>query len=227
MKTRLVVALLVVAVVAVVLVVADVVLRSRVEQSIAGQLGTELGMQDARVTVTGTPFLTQVLSGSLDRVEVSAPSAVLDGVRLRTLEATLLAVSTGTPRTAAELRFSAAVEPSSLAAVLPDGVQVDGDADRLSVTLAGLPVTARVVPTAAGRSIAIGIEELEIGGVIVQPENLPFGLGDGLTGLSLPLDDLPEGVELTSVSVVGGLIRVEAAGTDVLLPDAAAVGVAD
>ena len=222
MNKRIVVALVALLVLLGVLVVADTVLRSRVEASIATQLGTDLGTQDAEVDVSGTPFVTQVIAGSLDRVEVAAPTATLDGVQLRELEATLLGVSTGSPRTVADLSFSAGVDPASLGAALPAGMTVAGEGDRLTVTLSGLPVTASVVPTADGRAIGIGIEDLEIGGVLVQPEDLPFGLGDGLEGLSIPLEDLPEGVELTSVTVSGGLIQVEAHGTDVLLPDGAA-----
>ncbi len=203
---------------------ADTVLRARVEAGVAAELERDLGTAGADVTIAGFPFLTQVVSGSLDEIDVRAPSADLGGIRLDGVEAVLRGVSTGTPRTAASMQLRGSLDPTSLAAVLPPGVTVTVDGDRLlvSVDVAGVPLQATVTPTAAGRSVALEVVGLTAGGVSIDPGALPFGLGDVLRGLSIPLDALPTGVQLTSVTVVAGRVQVVAEGTDVVLEPVAA-----
>lgn len=200
-------------------VLVDSLVRTRVEASIAAELGAELGVTGADVTIGGFPFLSQVVAGSLDRVDVSAPSAALEGLRLDDVEAVLRGVGTGTPRTVDSLQLRASLDPASLGALLPQGVTAAGDGDRLTVgvDLGGLPLQATVAPRAAGRAVALDVESLMAGGVSIDPGALPFGLGDLLTGLSIPLDTLPPGVELTSVAVSGGRILLVAEGTRLVL----------
>ena len=123
------------------------------------------------------------------------------------------------------MRITASLDPSVLTAALPEGMTLDGESDRVTVQLdvLGVAIEATVVPSAAGRSIGIALEDLTVAGVGVRGEDLPFGTGDALTGLSVPLDGLPDGLELTDVGVANGRIQVAAAGTDVVLP-AATIG---
>jgi len=203
-------------------VLGDAVLRNRVEASVAEEVAADLGAPRADVTIAGFPFVAQLVAGTLDRVEVSAPRATVDGVRLDDVEATLLGVSTGTPRTVEDMRLTASLDPAALTAALPQGMTLEGESDRVTVHLdvLGVAIEATLEPSAAGRSIGIALEELTVAGVSVRAGDLPFGIGDALTGLSIPLDGLPEGIELTDVRVADGRIQVAAAGTGVVLPTA-------
>ncbi len=201
---------------------ADGVLRNRVEASIARQVSVELGAPDVEVTIGGFPFVGQIAGGSLDRVEVSAPSADLDGVRLEGLVATLRGVATGTPRTVEDLELAASLDLASLGEVLPAGMTIQASGDALLVALDALPIEATVLPRADGRSIALEVTALSLAGTSIRPGDLPFGLGDALVGLSISLDGMPAGLELTSVAVESGQLRVEAHGSGVVLPEAAA-----
>jgi len=200
----------------------DDVVRSRVEASIAAELRTELGARSAEVTIAGFPFLGQVVAGSLDRIDVSAPSATMEGIRLDDVQAVLHGVSTGTPRTVEGLELRGSLDPASLGTLLPPGVTATGDGDRLRLAtdLAGVSLQATVAPRAAGRAVALDLQGLTAGGVRIDPSALPFGLGDLLAGLSIPLDALPAGVELSSVTVSGGRVLVVAEGSGLVLAPA-------
>jgi hypothetical protein len=65
------------------LVVADVVVRNIAEQQVADQLEQNLpdGVEgDVDVTIGGLSVIAQYLSGSMDRVELSAPELTVAGV---------------------------------------------------------------------------------------------------------------------------------------------------
>ena len=213
--------LVVLAVLVIALLVTDGVVRSRTEDAIAADLQQQIpGLESApEVTVEGWPFLTQVLAGELDDVRVTAPSATVDGLRLDAVDVRLRGVTTDRPYTAREATMTASAPVGSLQDQLPFEAQletVDGVLTARGSVL-GLDVEADVVPLAAGRTVEISIKQLRIGGATVSADDLPFGLGDQLDLLALPVPGLPEGMELTEVVVDGDTLDLAAAGTDVVL----------
>lgn len=200
-------------------VVADGIARSSTEDRLAGDLQQQIaGLRtEPDVTIGGWPFLTQVVGGELDQVDIAAEEAVLEGLTLQDLTVRLTGVSTDQPTTArtAELSAVAPVERLGDVVDLPvelttqDGVLVAaGD-------VLGIPLVIALLPTAAGREIAIDVQEITVGGGAFDLSGIP-GLEAAFGDLTVPVDQLPEGLELTAVLVEGETIVLEAVGTDVV-----------
>ena len=94
-------------------------------------------------------------------------------------------------------------------------------AARLTLEVLGLDVGAVVTPSVAGPGlIGLRLDAVSLGGLAVDAGALPGGIGDGLGGLTVPLD-LPQGVELTSVQVEGSGLRASLEGHGIALADIA------
>ena len=204
-------------------VVADGVARERTQDEVAQRLRTEIGGLPAApdVTIAGWPFLTQVLAGELDDVHVSAPGALVAGIPLERIEVDLQGVSTDRtrPTTARAVDMTAFVTLDTLRGQLPGDAGLAVADGRLvsSTTVLGLTLEVGFVPRAAGRTIAVDVQTLRLGGADVTAADLPAGLGDRLDGLDVPLEGLPTGVELTDLVLVDDGAELAAAGTDVVL----------
>lgn len=200
-------------------VVADHVVRTRTEADLAQSLQDEIPGLDTEpdVTIHGFPFLTQVMSGSLDDVRLSAPEATVEGLRMEDIDVRLEGVSTDQPTTADRAHMTALVTLDSAREVLdaPVELSVEDGALVTSTQFLGLPVEAVLVPRAAGRDIDIEVQSLRLAGVGVDPSQIP-GIGGRLEGLSIPVQGLPEGLELTGLTVDTEGFWLEAEGTDVV-----------
>lgn len=211
--------LVVVGVVAVGTVLADGALRTRTEASLARTVVAELPGTDPTVSIGGSPFLTQVLAGRLDDVEVTAPEATIDGLLLEDVVVQLDGVSTARPTTAERATLTATLQPAALEAVLGLDAELSIADGHLVATLdlLGLPVDVALEPHAAGRAMTVDVVSLSLGGVQLDVADLPAALADRLTGLSVPVGSLPEGLELTEVDVAADGVHIVAAGADVVL----------
>ena len=211
--------LVVVGVVVVGAVVADGAMRTRTEASLARTVMAELPGTDPTVSIGGTPFLLQVLAGRLDDVEVTAPEATLDGLELEDVVVQLDGVSTARPTTAERATLTASLQPAALQAVLGLDAELSIDDGHLVATLLllGIPVDVALEPHAAGRAITVDVVSLSLGGAQLDVEDLPGALADQLTGLSVPVESLPDGIELTEVGVAADGVHIVAVGTDVVL----------
>lgn len=207
--------------------VADGVVRERTEDELAANLQTQIPGLDAEpeVTIGGFPFLTQVLAGELDEVHATAPSLTVEGIPLEDVVVDLAGVSTDQPTQVRDATMTASVSLASMTEVLavPVDLAIDGERLVASGDILGLPLEAALAPRADGRAIAVDVETINLGGVEVAVEDLPGALADQLTGLTVPVDGLPEGIELTEVTVTTEGVDLTAAGSDVVL-DAAALG---
>lgn len=201
--------------------VADVVLRERTEDRLASELQQEVpGLTAAPdVTITGFPFLTQVLGGELDDVRVTAPSATVDGLRLDRVDVRLTGVSTRGPTAVDRAELTAVVTPAALQQVLtvPVELSVDGAHLVAATELVGILVEVLLLPRAARRAIEVDVDGVRVGGATVAAQDLPSAVTDQLQGLSLPVEQLPRGVELTGLTVESDGVHLRAAGTDVVL----------
>lgn len=202
-------------------VVADGVARDRAEARLATELQSRIPGLDAEpdVTIGGVPFLTQLLGGELDDVHVAAPVAVLEGLALQDVDVRLAGVSTDEPTTVREMTMTGLARTEDLSAVLDIGTDLRVEGEHLVASFEVLRATVDVVlsPTAAGRSIEVDVVELRALGGSVDPGDVP-GLGDRFDGLTIPVEQLPEGLELTRLTVVPEGVRIDAAGADVTLP---------
>lgn len=202
-------------------VVADRVLHAQTEDRLATDLREQIpGLEvEPDVTVGGFPFLTQVLAGELDRVDVTAPEATVEGLLLEDVDVRLEGVSTERPHTAAGARMTAFTSLESMAAALdlPLDLAIDGDHLVASAEVLGMPLEVLLLPEAGGDEVLVDVDALRLGAGTVSIADLPGAFGDQLQGLSFPIEGLPEGLELTDVTLEADGARLLAEGTDVVL----------
>ncbi|EYR64569.1 hypothetical protein N866_08780 [Actinotalea ferrariae CF5-4] len=198
--------------------VADGIVRERTEARLAEDLQEQIPGLDAPpdVTIRGFPFLTQVAGGELDRVDIAADEAVLEGLALQDVVVRLTGVSTDQPTTARTAELSAVAPVDRLGEVvdLPVALTTRDGALLAEADVLGVPIEITLLPRAAGREIAIEVQEISAGGGSFDLSGLP-GLDGAFDGLTIPVDQLPEGLELTDVRVEGEGVVLEAAGEDV------------
>ena len=270
--------------------------RDTVEDQVAGAVTAEAVSVSGgpHVEITGFPFLTQLVAGSLDDVLLSASSATLGELTLTGADVHAREVSTGTPYTARTARLAAASvtlpdvelsdvvvratrvsteqpltagtadvraesgrlagvdlhtvvvraegvttgEPltaqtvemtgslttATLQALLAaraglEDVRLDVVDGHITATAAllGLDVVAEVLPRPQGRAIGVEVVSLSVGDTTLDVAELPRRVQRQLAELTVPVDGLPAGVELTDVTVERDGVRITAAGRDVSL----------
>jgi hypothetical protein len=103
---------------------------------------------------------------------------------------------------------------------IPENVEVAAQDGQLVVTARylGFALEADMVPRAQGREIAVDVLAVRMGGVTVQVDSLPGFLGDLVQDLRIGMEALPEGVQLTDVTVEDDAVRIAVAGQDVPVP---------
>jgi hypothetical protein len=206
-------------------VVADGIARDRTEDRLAGDIQQQIEGLETRpdVTIGGWPFLTQVVGGELDQVDITAEEAVLEGLTLQDVTVRLTGVSTDQPTTArtAELTGVAPVDRLGDVLDLPVELAAQDGALVASGDVLGIPLEITLLPSAAGREIAIEVERISAGGGAFDLGAIP-GIEGAFDGLTVPVEQLPEGLELTDVRVDGDVILLEAAGQDVVFEQVAA-----
>lgn len=203
--------------------VADGVVRERTEERVADELRAGIPGLDATpdVTIDGFPFLTQVLAGSMGSVVVTAPSATFDGLRLDDVDVRLTDVSTSLPTTAGVAEMTADVSLASIQEVLdvPVDLTIEDNVFLVTASLFGVPLTVTLTALPAGRTIEVEPETVSLGGLTVSADDLPAGLTDQIDDISIPVESLPEGMELTGLTVGADGVTLEAWGTDVVFDE--------
>lgn len=197
-------------------VVADVVTRAHTESLLRDDLRTA-GFGSPDVDIEGTPFLTQLLGGTLADVRLSADSYLADGLELTDVRARLTDVEAGSPSRAATFAATAALTPTAMTAALGAPLDITIVDGALVLTLRDAPLSASVVPHLRGDRIDLEVTELALAGLAVAPADIPLGLADAFEGLSLPIDGLPDGVVLEDLTVGETALQVSLSGTDVPL----------
>ncbi|WP_250447662.1 DUF2993 domain-containing protein [Actinotalea sp. C106] len=204
--------------------VADGFARGEAEDRVAEELRAGLdGLDETpEVTIGGFPFLTQYLAGRISTVHATAQELTVEGVPLQDVVVDLEGVTTESPITAEDAHMTAHVPLAGVldAVDLPLEVAILDGSLTATAEVFGLPLDAVLVPRADGRSIGIDIETFTLAGATIAAEDLPAGISGQLDAIAIPLDGLPEGIELTEVVVEGDGFAVEAAGTDVVLEGA-------
>lgn len=223
----------IVVVLAVLLVVADIVVRNVAEQRFGEEIRANLpegvdGQVD--VTIGGLSVIAQYLSGTMDRVELSAPTLDVDGATVAVDVvgegvpvdlASPVGVITGTI-TADEASVNRLIAVAGVEGGLTLGDGVVGYRSTLEVL--GFPidysVTAR--PTAAGDTVLLQPEGAEIGaaGGSVDVSGLVDRVLGGDPVAICVAEHLPEGVEVQGLTVAPGTATVELRAQQLMLDEA-------
>ena len=132
--------------------------------------------------------------------------------------------STSEPYTVDDATVTATIPSASVQDLLAERTQldvevaVDGETLRMSGEVLGIELSAGLVPRVDAGRLLVDVEDLQLGGVTIDVDQLPAQAGSRLTDLEVPVEELPEGLELTQAVVVADGVRITAAGTDVVLP---------
>lgn len=209
------------------LVVADVVVRNIAEQQVADQLEQNLpdGVEgDVDVTIGGLSVIAQYLSGSMDRVELSAPELTVAGVPISVdVEARDVPPGLDAPVghvtatiEADEAAVNQLVRVPGVRGELAFGEGTVGYSDTVEVF--GLPIdyTATARPVAAGEQVLLEPVDVEVGaggGVIDVSDLVDRLMGDDPIPVCVA-EYLPEGVEVNDIQIGAGTatVRLEAQG---------------
>ena len=183
------------------------------ENQISDRIATVYGLSEKPgVSITGFPFLTQVISGNYQQVDVTANQIQADGATLHDLNVHLTGVhatisqllgSGASTVTADRAAGSALVDFATVNQRLPHGFRVTSGGQNLTVSgTVNLSVSAD--------------------GITVTPQNvtIPGGISLPVADLSqlrfvVPLSNLPLHLHLTSVRVTPGGLRISAAARNV------------
>ena len=196
------------------------------EDQIASRIATAYNLPtDPGVSITGFPFLTQVVTGNYQQIDVTADQVQADGATLHDLNVHLTGVhatisqllGSGTSTvTADRAAGSALVGWATVDQRLPRGFRITPDGKNLMVS-GKLSYHGLEVPVTG--SVALGVSG---SGITVTPENvsLPGGISVPVSSVSqlrfvVPLGNLPLHLHLTSVQVTPGGLRIGAAARNV------------
>lgn len=216
--------------------IADRVALSWATQRVERNLSDELGATNPAVEIRGFPFLTQLISGRINDAQLSADTMRLDGLTLADVTLAATGVPINGTGTVGSVDGTALVPTATLTAlaerellardlgyvaetltISPGTGTVSLDVD-LSLLVIGVDLT----PRAAGRSIELDLESLRIGGAVITPADIPFGLGDRLleefVDLTIDLSALPAGLELAGLTMTDAGAVVRLVGEDVEIP---------
>lgn len=221
--------LVAVLVLAALLVVGDRLAARAADRALADQLVGQLGVRPS-VDVSGFPFLTQVVQGQYDDIEVRAANVRRGGVSLQSFTASLsgaqlpLADAVRGSVSAIPVRrlaASAVVSYAELARLAGKDVTVTADPAGVRVTgtfrVLGQDVSASAVSAVSLRGNHLVVRA---GGLQVEGITATGVLGRALAGkldLDLPLPALPYGVQLSAVQTGPAGVTVAGAASDVVL----------
>ncbi len=203
-------------------IAADRIVDYTTEQRIADGL-SDYG--EAEVSVEGFPILTQLASGELDSVHVTAAEASYEGVDFTDVDAKLYDVPTsgskpiGTVDGTAVLPHTTLDELAAEHADLPDGMSfttVDGELF-LKGSLLGQDLLVGIDPKAEGRRAVVDATTIELGSAEFSLDRLPAFLTSEISDIVIDLDFLPAGLELTDITATEAGLQVRVHGSGVSL----------
>jgi hypothetical protein len=203
-------------------VAADLIAEEVAERRIASRLESELGTRPD-VEITGFPFLTQVLGRNIDQIEVTGGSAGASGrvqdLNLQARDVDIVSTSqlqagsvSGTGLVPWSAMVAASGEPDTSFARAGDGIRVTRELDLLGQDLT---VSAEGPLSIEERTVVFRPDEFDIEGDIRIP-NLEGRVGDQFA-VRVPLEGLPDSLDLSVAGVEDAGVRVSLSGTDLAL----------
>jgi hypothetical protein len=216
-----------VAVLIVLLVAADRIGVAVAENQIAERLQTAYKLPaKPGVSITGFPFLTQVVAGDYSEIDVSVSQVQANGTTLHDLTVKLTGVHASVSQvlgsgsssvTADQAAGSAVVTFATVEQHLPHGFRLASDGKNLTVSGKvsyhgfHVPVTATVALRISDSGIRVTPVDVTIPGGI----SLPVSAYSRKLGVTVPLGALPLHLHLTGVHVTSGGVRISAAASNV------------
>jgi hypothetical protein len=218
----------VIVLVVVAIVIADIALRSYAEGRAADEISSQLPENvegDIDVTIGGTSFLAQVVTGRLDRVDLDAPAITASGIPL-----SAHVVATGVPTDLSQpiddVQATLSLDQAAVDAVatlpgdatlkLGDGGQVSFDGTvslfgfslgyTVTGTVEGSGTEVVVVPVAATLSQGAGSLDIDL-------DELLGTVGDNPIPLCVA-NYLPVGAEIDEIAIDGGTATVRLSAED-------------
>ncbi|WP_291044786.1 DUF2993 domain-containing protein [Herbiconiux sp.] len=209
-------------------VIADIALRSYAEGRAADEISSQLPENvegDIDVTIGGTSFLAQVITGRLDRVDLDAPAITASGIPLSAhVVATGVPTDLSQPIDDVEATLSldqAAVDevatlPGDATLKLGDGGQVSFDGTvslfgfslgyTVTGTVEGSGTEVTVVPVAATLSQGAGSLDIDLDELLGTVADSPIPL--------CVANYLPVGAEIDEIAIDGGTATVKLSAED-------------
>lgn len=218
---RSVVAIFTVIVILILLVIGDRVANAVAENDIADQIHSSGFPVKPSVTITGFPFLTQVLAHDIHQIDISASHVPAGPLELSSVTATATGVhlnSSFNGGTVDQINGTVLVTFAELASAATNGtgaglsLSADGP-DKVKITGGIGPLSdsevAQVSKTGANQ---ISVKVLNSGGAL-------GGVLSSFGSFSFDVPKLPAGLQLTSVSVTSQGLRVSASAHDTQLSE--------
>jgi hypothetical protein len=218
--------LIAVGVLLVILVIIDRVGVVLAEDQISSRIATAYGLPaDPGVSISGFPFLTQVVSGDYQQISVTADEIQADGATLHNLNVHFTGVhatvsqvlGSGTSTvTADSATGTALVDFATVDQRLPQGLKVAPDGNNLKLTgtvsYHGIPVP--VSATVALRVTGAGIKVIPVNVTVAGGVSVPGSYTSQLH-VVVPLSNLPLHLRLTSVRVTPDGVQIGAVARNV------------
>ncbi len=202
------------------------VLDRQISASIATLPGVPTDQKNpASVSIRDVPILTSLVDGRLRSVHVTLSGVDLTtrgtALHLGNAVTDLEDVTTSEPHVAASLQASVTISEQDLsdfatAAGLSGTLGIDQGAITVSTTVLGQSVSIGFSPAVseAGRGFELTPASAQVAGTTVSLDSLS-ALGVTIPSISVPLDELPTGLTLTSVAAADGGLDLSFVGTDV------------
>lgn len=211
------------------LFVGDRYAESRAEEYAVGVVSQSIPTtQPPVVDIKGFPFLTQLVSGTLDEVTATAAGATLEGIPVTDVAVDATQVNVRPPQgqqpSAGHATIAATIPTASLEKVVKDKtgltvqLAVDGTAVTASGTVLGLPLALDLVPKVESGKLLVDAQGLTLGGRQITAQSLPAALRERISGIEVPVQGLPAGLTLSRADVVPTGLRITADGTNVVVP---------
>ena len=212
------------------LVAGDRYAESRAEEYAVGVVGQSVATtQPPVVEIKGFPFLTQLMSGTLEEVTATAAGATLEGIPVTDVAVAATQVTVRPPAgqqpSAGHATIAATIPSASLEKVVKDKtgltvqLAVSGSAVKATGNVLGLPLTLNLVPRVEGGKLLVDAQALTLGGREITAQSLPSALRGKVSGIEVPVEGLPAGLVLSRADVVPTGVRITADGTNVVVPE--------
>ena len=189
--------------------------------------GMELG-PESEVRIEGFPYLTQLLSGRLREVTITADTASVDGMMLTDLHGVTRGVGTSPPYVAESAEFTATMSTDALSEAMrragPAGATADAEVDvtdtglAVSAAVFGLPLRVVLGLVTNDGAITFELEHVSLAGFTVSADSIPDALEQALAGLAAPAGVFPDELAISDVTLLPGEgIQITMTGSDVAL----------
>lgn len=207
------------------LVAADRVALLMAEQQASKTIATSFSLpQRPGVSIHGFPFLTQLVSGQFQQVDVTMDSLVRNGVTVQNLDAKFTSVHApvrqmmngGAGSVSADQATGTATVPySAVNQQLPQGVTVSGDGGKLkmsgSISMFGhqVPFSSDASVTGTGNGIRISPSHVNLDGQAAPDSSL------GPLTVNVPIANLPMHLTVNSAQPAASGLQVSVSAQNV------------